>query len=361
MIAPVATFCLLFCVSRTLGRSEARNSCAPVQGADFVLESNPPQPHFYASLSSRICALRSSHLERPIDSVALDSGASTTWTVEALLLTAALTHAYSNDHGFLVDARTSRSFGQSSASCKLMEDCFFDTSSFEAHDNQAAVWTAAKLQAHYLRGAGLLWLRERTVSYTGCDLAAILVTSLLRPSDDLAAAVNTITSQFGTAKSPIVFLNGHSLHMDDASLTVALDAVPRGNTVWVVGMSGQAREHALALSPGVRLREIEFPPGMSASAQSVLMAFAISFSGHYIGDLDPAWVKIGLLLRLGRSYQFPKISSGSSKWKDDYGFASCTAEEYRAHTRSMSGAILFSAHLRTCVVSHGCQCTKHPN
>ena len=77
-----------------------------------------------------------------------------------------------------------------------------------------------------------------------------------------------------------------------------------------------------------------------ASVRSAVWAFVISHSTHYIGDLEPLYVKIGLVLGLGNYAAFPKIVAGKSLWNDAYGFASCTAEEFNAHMKVASGVPL---------------------
>lgn len=74
-----------------------------------------------------------------------------------------------------------------------------------------------------------------------------------------------------------------------------------------------------------------------SDAQTAVWAFTIAHSTKYIGDLEPLFVKIGLVLGLGRYGSFPKIVPGDSMWNDVYGFASCTAEEFNSHMKVASG------------------------
>jgi hypothetical protein len=77
-----------------------------------------------------------------------------------------------------------------------------------------------------------------------------------------------------------------------------------------------------------------------AEARTVLWAFAIAHSTQYIGDLEPLFVKIGLILGLGTYGSFPILLPGNSSWNDAFGFASCTAEEFNAHQKVAAGASL---------------------
>jgi hypothetical protein len=77
-----------------------------------------------------------------------------------------------------------------------------------------------------------------------------------------------------------------------------------------------------------------------AEARTALWAFAIAHSTQYIGDLEPLFVKIGLILGLGTYGSFPILLPGNSSWNDAYGFASCPAEEFNAHQKVAAGASL---------------------
>lgn len=91
--------------------------------------------------------------------------------------------------------------------------------------------------------------------------------------------------------------------------------------------------------PSVVVRQVN-TPNIPEQTRSAVWAFIIAHSTHYIGDLEPLFVKIGLVLGLGQYGSFPRITAGNSTWNDAYGFASCTAEEFNAHMKVASGVRL---------------------
>lgn len=111
----------------------------------------------------------------------------------------------------------------------------------------------------------------------------------------------------------------------------------RNAGVWLVGENARIEDipkNALPSNVDVHMVKTDQVP---AAVRSAVWAFVISHSTHYIGDLEPLYVKIGLVLGLGNYASFPKIIAGKSLWNDAYGFASCTAEEFNAHMKVASG------------------------
>jgi hypothetical protein len=317
---------------------------------------------FSINLVRRLCGLQSGSLDRPVYSVKLSREARS-WPMDALLLTSALTQSYANDQPMEVDFSHVRSFRDQLTRCRLKHGCMFDGAIFSTPapaSSKSHTWDSQKLQAHYLRGAGILWLRDRTISNTGCDLAATMLTFLLQPSEELQAVMDKLSAQLASTGRPTVILNTDSTHMSEENL----DAVLRSNingTVWVMGGSTAGTRTLAQRHPHAQILELSLPEELPAESASAIMAMMLSFSSHYIGDLDAAWVKIGLLLRLGRYHALPSLSVGDSQWKDDYGFASCTSEEFRVHQKVVSGiellyrrgcTALAPTGLCTCMLAH---------
>jgi hypothetical protein len=295
---------------------------------------------FTNNLIKRFCALQTGDLGRPVKRVEIQ-GAST-WEETALVLTAAATAAYIQDqpmqmHGTLPDA-----ISPGKGSCDMHLGCLFEvTVPAETSSAPSEVWDSQRLINHYLRGAGILWLRSRTSAVSGCDLAAAFVSLYLQPSgtfrnylDDIMKNIR-VSEPGETHPRKVLVMNGESVHISLQQLQVVLQQ-DVGAEVWILGGTNYSRAlldfadareavHALDLSA--------LPPGV----RTAVSAFVLAHGTHYLGDLEPLWVKVGLLLGLAKYGSFPVIHAGTSRWNDAYGFASCTAEEFNAHMRVATG------------------------
>jgi hypothetical protein len=350
---PVSVLQLVLCACAVLciGRVAAEEcSSAPACACDLVVTppkvpgSSVNQPHsvFQINLSRRLCALQRGALQRPPYLVKLDRADSKAgWAWHVLVLTSALTEAYTRDQPLEVDFSNVPSFRKASTTCDAPQGCFFDGFIFAdtAYDGRAKaeVWDRSRLQAHYLQGAGLVWLRQRTISLTGCHLAATFLSVLLRPSRDMGEMISYVSEQLASTRKPGVLFNANSTRMTTEERSAAFKAA--NGTIWVLGGTTNEADDLKDQHAGLDIQHVQLPQGVSTEILTLFKAFAVSFASHYIGDLDELWVKVGLLYRLGRYHAFPLISSGSSLWKDDYGFASCTAEEFRVQQKAAQGAL----------------------
>jgi hypothetical protein len=303
---------------------------------------------FTASLQRRLCALQSHALHRSAYTVQLPTSSSS-WTTHALLLLSALTQAYTQDRPLRVRLETGGTFSSHSRACFLQDGCFFwlpknlSLSSYEKSELPSAeVWDMPRLRQHYMNAAGLLWLRERTISHTGCDLAGHLLSNLLQPSPQLQAAVRALTSEVALGH-PLTLFNIRNSRLSEVEFSAALQK-SNGTTVWVFGASEGEVERLSNHFSVSNLKNLDIDKLVPLVAIDAVLAMTLQHVSHYIGSLDEPCVKVGLLLRLGTHNELPLLSTGSSRWKDAYGFASCSAEEFHASWRASTGAASHHVH-----------------
>ena len=314
-----------------------------------------PASMFQINMSRRLCALQSGLLDRAALRVELDRGDQDAgWAKHAMTLTAALTEAYTRDQPLSVEVSNVPAFRKQGADCWAPAGCYFDNSliySPAVTYVKPEVWSESRLRTHYLQGAGLLWLRQRTVSHTGCHLAAAMLSALLHPSAHMRKMLSFVAEEMASAHKPAAVYSNQTTHITSSDLRKAF-ADSEGKTIWLMDGDECYAEDMRNAYPGADIRHLQLPKISDTQLVSVFKAFTISFCDHYIGGLDELWVKVGLLLRLGRKNTFPQISRGSSQWKDAWGFASCTAEEFRVHEKVAGGAHQ--------MVNMSCSCTRQP-
>jgi hypothetical protein len=186
-----------------------------------------------------------------------------------------------------------------------------------------------------LNAAGLLWLRERTISHTGCDLAGKLLVNLLNQSPELHAAFRAVISDMASGL-PITLFNAKTSRLSKDELGAALRQSNR-TAIWMFGASDSEFNTLTESFPDLHIKLLNVSLFAPSVAIEVVLAMILRHVSHYIGSLEERYVKIGLLLRLGTHNDLPVLSTGKSRWNDAYGFASCSAEEFHASWRASQG------------------------
>jgi hypothetical protein len=177
---------------------------------------------FVENVVSRACALQSFHLKRPAWIVEVDGSFS--WQQTALAVTAAATDAYIRDRPLQLSGDVPAAVSQADGACDMKTGCLFrkpnaamaiasEADPQNEAQNGPDVWHAQRIIDHYLRGAGLLWLRRRTNAISGCHLAAAFARLHLQPSGTFGKLLDSTFSEVVKRKhEKVVVINVDSLH-----------------------------------------------------------------------------------------------------------------------------------------------------
>jgi hypothetical protein len=337
---------------------EVDKLCGRQPTAWHSTRSRPESPAsvLLVNVAKRLCALQQGRLGRParVLSIAPDQP----WPHTALLLTTALAEAYTTDRQLILDAQAQLPqfwvpSGQSECPSRAPWRCLFSSPLLAGPAPQGvqvvrAEWSQAALAEHYLRGATLPWLRSRTVQQTGCSLAAAFLSAVLQPSsalvDALVPFLHAANATTGAA-ARLVLLHGDAVESTLRDAAAALGAGGEVGTgqAWMLGGSDAALDQVRMALPSMAVHRLAPPPDASPEVTEALHTLALAHATAYVGPLDAAWVKAGLLLAMARYGSFPRVISGESRWKDMLGFASCTAEEFRMEMRAQAGALWLCA------------------
>jgi len=326
-MAPAAARALLLLIAAA---AASASSCPPASPWHSLrLRKGEPPSFFQASLARRLCALQTGELEA--EPLAISVPPAADWTWEALTLTAALTEAYSLSRRLHV--LPGPAILQKGPDCTLESGCMFSSELVMRPGPPPAegeLWDRQRVTRHYLRGAGLLWLRQRTIDHTGCHLAAHMLAALLQPAGAFAGVVAEVTAQMQAAGRDAVCYNV-------AGLRGAIPPLPDGVGSGTVVLFGASESELLALRAGAGGRSVvrlAVPEGALGGAATAALSFAAAHCGTWVGALDERWAKAGLLLGLALYGRLPRVDGLGSQWKDDWGWASCSAEEWRVSVRS---------------------------
>lgn len=191
------------------------------------------QHTFVRNVVQRACALHSGKLKRPGWSVSIQGASS--WEETALVLTAAATDAYTHDHAIQLSGDPPTAISSSGGSCDMNTGCLFghtaaltgssglaENEHANTEEEQLDIWDSQRLLTHYLRGAGLLWLRGRTSDVSGCHLAAAFALLHLQPDGTFRELMDSIASQMDGKYDQVVVVNVDSKHTTMSKVQEAL-------------------------------------------------------------------------------------------------------------------------------------------
>lgn len=223
----------LHCITRCAALS-AQTSCDTSAPSQWHLTSTREQHQhvFVRNVVKRACALRSGKLKRPGWRISIQGASS--WEETALVLTAAATDAYIHDHALHLSGDLPAAVSSSGGGCDMSTGCLFgntpasvDVASDEhthSTEQQHDAWGSQRVLTHYLRGAGLLWLRGRTSDVTGCHLAGAFAMLHLQPDGTFRELVDSIAGKMTNSKyDQVVVVNVDSKHTTMDTVLAALN------------------------------------------------------------------------------------------------------------------------------------------
>lgn len=184
---------------------------------------------FVTNVLKRSCAHRSGRWNRTGWDVSIDGAV--TWEETALVVTAAATDAYIRDNFLRLTGDLPDAISPADGECDLLAGCLFahpntalrSTPQLESGTLQHDTWDSQRVLNHYLRGAGLLWLRSRTSHVSGCHLAAIFARLYLQPTGRFKDLIDPFIADVNGGKyDKVVVVNVDSVHITVHTVKQAL-------------------------------------------------------------------------------------------------------------------------------------------